>query len=138
MSFVTAVNCMDGRVQLPVIHYLQERFGVPYVDVISEAGPVRVLAADGDSEEKTSILRRVGVSVNVHGSKLIAVIAHVDCGGNPAADDEQKEELSKSVHLLSESFPGTCVLGLWLEADWSVDELLRAGAEPPEKCDEVA
>ena len=39
MSFCTVVNCMDGRVQLPVIRYLQERFEVPYVDSITEVGP---------------------------------------------------------------------------------------------------
>ena len=39
MSFCTAINCMDGRVQLPVIRFLQERFKVDYVDVISEPGP---------------------------------------------------------------------------------------------------
>ncbi|MHC5086790.1 MAG: carbonic anhydrase, partial [Planctomycetota bacterium] len=26
MSFCTAINCMDGRVQLPVIPFLQNRF----------------------------------------------------------------------------------------------------------------
>lgn len=118
---------MDGRVQLPVINYLRERFDVPYVDSVTEAGPVRLLAEVGDSSEKTSILHRVGISVNKHGSKVIAVAAHVDCAGNPAEDVVQKRQLEQSVRLLAASFPGTSVLGLWLEADWSVEELLRAG-----------
>ena len=37
--FYSAINCMDGRVRLPVISYLRERFGVQHVDVITEAGP---------------------------------------------------------------------------------------------------
>ena len=44
MSFCTVVNCMDGRVQLPVIRYLQDRIEVLYVDSVTEPGPVRSLA----------------------------------------------------------------------------------------------
>jgi len=43
MSFYTAINCMDGRVQLPVITYLQKRFGVEHVDSITAAGPNRLV-----------------------------------------------------------------------------------------------
>ena len=32
MKFCTAVTCMDGRIQLPVIAYLQKRFNAEYVD----------------------------------------------------------------------------------------------------------
>ena len=51
MKFYTVINCMDGRVQLPVIKYLQKRFNVEYVDSITEAGPNLVL-----SEHKNYIL----------------------------------------------------------------------------------
>jgi len=118
---------MDGRVQLPVINYLRERFDVPHVDSVTEAGPVRVLAEDGESFEKSSILRRVDISVNKHGSKVIAVAAHVDCAGNPADDATQREQLDASVRLLAANFPATTVMGLWLDAEWSVSELLRTG-----------
>ena len=125
LLFVTTVNCMDGRVQLPVINYLRERYDVPYVDSVTEAGPVCVMAEDGESVEKASILRRVDISVNKHGSKVIAVAAHVDCAGNCACDDVQKVQLQRSVELLVQRFPGTTVLGLWLDAEWVVSELLQ-------------
>ncbi len=44
MSFCTTINCMDGRVQLPVIKYLQKHFNVDYVDSITEPGPNLILA----------------------------------------------------------------------------------------------
>ncbi|MGI9568583.1 MAG: carbonic anhydrase, partial [Desulfobulbia bacterium] len=34
MRFCSVISCMDGRVQLPVIRYLQKRFNVDYVDSI--------------------------------------------------------------------------------------------------------
>lgn len=40
MKFCTAINCMDGRVQLPVINYLKKHFKVNYVGSITEPGEV--------------------------------------------------------------------------------------------------
>lgn len=48
MSFCTAINCMDGRVQLPVINFLMRRFSVEYVDSVTDAGPVKILAEHTD------------------------------------------------------------------------------------------
>ena len=116
MSFCTVVNCMDGRVQLPVIRYLQERFEVPYVDSITEAGPVRSLAEPVDQAVSESILRRVAVS-RKHGSK---VVAHDDCAGNPEDETTQRRQLEEAVDFIAGRLPETLVLGLWLSRDWSV------------------
>lgn len=129
MSFVTTVNCMDGRVQLPVINYLRERYGVPYVDSVTEAGPVRFLADEGESREAACILRRVGISVNTHGPKVVAIVAHADCAGNGVDDAAQKLQLERSVDLVAESYPGTTVVGLWLPEDWSIEEMFTRRVE---------
>ena len=127
MSFCTAVNCIDGRVQMPVIRYLQNHFDVLYVDVVSEAGPVRVLADPADSDEKTSMLRRAGVSASAHNSNLIAVVAHADCAGNPVSEEQQSRQLVASVEALAAQFPESLVLGLWVDGEWSVVEVCRRG-----------
>ncbi len=127
LEFVTVVNCMDGRVQLPVINYLQQTYDARYVDSVTEAGPVRFLADGGESNEKDSILRRVAVSVNGHGSRLIAVVGHADCTGNTADIETQKAQLAASASLLAASFPEADVVGLWLDEDWVPRELLREG-----------
>jgi hypothetical protein len=131
VSFCTAVNCIDGRVQIPVIHYLQEHHGVLYVDVVSEPAPVRTLAEAADSEAKKSILERVGVSISAHGSKLIAVVAHVDCAGNPVDEEEQRRQLAKSIEYIAGKFTSASVIGLWVDGSWSVSRAggLGAGGE---------
>ena len=68
MSFCTVINCMDGRVQLPVIEYLQKRFNVEDVDSITEPGPNLILAKQPESELAGSIINRVRVSVEQHRS----------------------------------------------------------------------
>jgi len=128
VTFCTAVNCIDGRVQLPVIRYLQERLHVRYVDVVTEAGPVCFLADTVDSEARKSILRRVGMSVTTHGSTVVAVVAHADCAGNPEGKEHQIRQLVASAECIAESFPEAAVLGLWVDAEWTVREVCTRGA----------
>jgi hypothetical protein len=40
MKFATAINCRDGRTQLPVIEWLKKEYGATYVDMITE--PVQI------------------------------------------------------------------------------------------------
>ena len=70
--FATAINCMDGRTQLPVIEYMKSRYGVDYVDMVTEPGTNKILAENGDKTTIESIKRRVKISVERHNSKQIA------------------------------------------------------------------
>ena len=81
-KFCTAINCMDGRVQLPVIKYLQKRVNAEHVDMITEPGPALILAARDKPKLVESILDRLRISVEKHGSKAVAIVAHHDCAGN--------------------------------------------------------
>ena len=84
MKFCTAVTCMDGRIQLPVIEYLQKRFNTKYVDSITEPGPNLILSKQTDSYLVESILTRLKISVEKHKSVGVAIVGHHDCAGNPA------------------------------------------------------
>ena len=122
MSFCTAINCMDGRAQLPVFTYLQKRFDARYVDTITDAGPVQYLSGSPLPNAARSVFRRVDGSLEAHGSTKIAVAAHHDCAGNPVADDEQKRQLEAAVSALAKRYPQCEVVGLWLDKDWAVTE----------------
>lgn len=123
MSFCTAINCMDGRVQLPVISCLKESYQVDFVDCITEAGPVRLLADEPESPLTLAILNRVEISVKKHHSRGIAVAAHFDCAGNNVSDQLQKEQLSRAAAFLSSRYPDVPVITLWVGADWKVEKL---------------
>jgi carbonic anhydrase len=81
--FGTAINCMDGRTQIPVIEWMRKRYRVSYVDMITEPGVDAVLAENDDTRTIESIKRKVRISTEKHGSRLIAVVGHYDCAGNP-------------------------------------------------------
>ena len=118
-NFATAVNCIDGRVQLPVLEAVRSAFDVSYVDSVTEAGVVKYLSDKTESEQTKSILARIEISVNQHGSRAIAVAAHHDCAGNPADDEIQKAQLHRAVEFLRAKFPTCKVLGLWVGNDWT-------------------
>ena len=93
MRFCTSIHCMDGRIQESTIKYLKDTYGITYVDTITEPGPCKILADDTNKMLVDSILNRVNVSVNKHGSKLIAISGHYDCAGNPCGEQGQSRRI---------------------------------------------
>ncbi len=121
MSFATAINCLDGRVQEPVAKFLKKKFGASYVDAITAPGPVKVITNKSGSEFN-HIEKGVGISINKHDSKGVAVVAHYDCAGFPAERREQIEELKKAV-LIVKDWVKVPVVGLWVGANWEAEEI---------------
>ncbi len=64
-KFATAINCMDGRMQIPVIVYLKNKYEVDYVDMITSPGTNKVLAESKNKAVLESIKRYVEISVNL-------------------------------------------------------------------------
>lgn len=116
-SFSTVVNCMDGRVQMPVNNYARVKFLTSYVDTITEAGAVRFFEQP-NSPEMASILERLEISINAHQSRAVAVAAHYDCAGNPVAEEEQKRQVRIAAEFLANRYPHLDVLGLWVNELW--------------------
>ncbi|HSG32379.1 MAG TPA: carbonic anhydrase [Thermodesulfobacteriota bacterium] len=123
MKFCTVINCMDGRVQLPVIKYLQERFGAEYVDSITEPGPNRILAEQTNTALLDSISTRLKISLGNHESIGIAVAGHHGCAGNPTPKDEQTQHTLNAVKFLKSKYPGVEIIGLWVDGNWEVEEI---------------
>ena len=123
MRFCTAINCMDGRVQLPVIEYVQAHFDAEHVDVISDPGPNRILAEGTDLASVQSIERRLRISVEKHRSVGIAVAGHFDCAGNPANEEEQKKHTLAAMRYVQNKFPAVPVIGLWVGETWAVSRV---------------
>ena len=123
MRFCTVINCMDGRVQLPVIQYLQKRFDVKYVDSITEAGPNLILAKQNNTALVQAILVRLNISIDKHNSVGIAIVGHQDCAGNSAPYEEQIRHIRESVQFLRSQHENTEVIGLWIDSDFEVHEI---------------
>ncbi len=130
MGFCTVINCIDGRTQLPVIHHLQQRFGVEHVDLVTEAGPNLILCEQENETTVQSILSRVRISIEHHASVAVAVAGHHGCAGNPSTPEEQLLHIQKATEFLTRELAGMEVVGLWVDEEWQVHEVPSRGSAP--------
>ncbi|GIQ82826.1 hypothetical protein KIPB_004035 [Kipferlia bialata] len=125
-SFLTAINCMDGRAQIPLIRWMMEKFEGDYVDSITEAGPVRFFAMGDSAPQKhrdiyANMMERIDISVHKHGSRVIIIAAHPSCAGNVCCDKDQKTQLHQAVRTLKGLYPSCRVEGVWVWPDSGKD-----------------
>ena len=123
MSFCTVINCMDGRIQLPVIEYLQGRFDVDYVDSITEPGPNLILAQRTNMDIVKSIFNLLKISIERHDSVGIAVVGHYGCAGNPAVKEQQTQHTLDAINCIKCRYNDIEVIGLWVDENWKVCEI---------------
>ena len=121
-SFATAINCMDGRVQEPVASWIKDHFKVDYVDEITDPGPDRLLAGH-DPVACEAIRRRLVISVEKHGSRVVAVVAHHDCAGNPVDKETHIRQLDEAIKVIAEWQPEVHIVGLWVDGDGKVEQV---------------
>ena len=122
MSFYTAINCMDGRIQEPVTNYIKKKYNVLFVDMITSAGPVKILSNE-KTENLEPIISCIDISLKKHESQGIAIVAHYDCAGNPIPDEKQKKLLKKSVAFLMKKYMNVSVCGLWVDKNKKIEEI---------------
>jgi len=121
-KFACAINCMDGRVQDAVKNYIKTNYRVDWVDQITEPGPIKILAEGINKQVIENIKKRVDVSVNHHGSKVVAIVGHYDCAGNPVGKEEQIKQLHESQKVVEDfGFTAEIIL-LYVEGDWQTVE----------------
>ncbi len=123
MQFCTVINCMDGRVQLPVIKYLQVRFNSQFVDAITEAGPNIILAEQNEKNIVQSILEKLKISIEIHHSSQVAIVGHYNCAKNPFPKEIQITHIKKAIKFISLQHKNIEVIGLWVNKDWEVTEI---------------
>ncbi|MCY6371617.1 carbonic anhydrase [Clostridium ganghwense] len=122
-KFAAAINCMDGRVQIPVIQYITKKYHVKYVDMITEAGPNKILAENKDSETVDSIKKRVEISIDKHDSDLVAIVGHYDCAGNPVDEEKQIEDIKLAIKTVEAWNLDVKIIGLYVNEKWSVKKI---------------
>lgn len=112
--FGTALNCIDGRAQQPVLEWMKSHFKLDYVDVITEPGMDKVLS-QWRPMEHMRIKNNVIISINAHDSNVVAIIGHYDCAANPVSNCEHIRDISMSVNTIKSWQLPIMVVGLWVD-----------------------
>ena len=126
MKFGTVINCIDGRVQIPVQEYLKKHFDADYFDACNETGPAKILSERDDTCRMVALKEQMRISIEVHGSRIIALVGHYDCAGNPVERDKQEEQMKNALSYLHKAYgEGIIYLGLYVNENWKVEEVCR-------------
>jgi hypothetical protein len=100
-TFATALDCMDGRTKDSVIEYARKKFNVDNVDMITEPGIDGLFGGeDVNSDEIERLAKKIGISVNGHGSRNIVVAGHDSCAGNPVDNQTHVQQTLKAAELV--------------------------------------
>ncbi len=120
-KFATVINCMDGRVQDPVNAWMKTKTGADYIDVITEAGPDRMMASTATASRL--ILKRILVSRDKHNSTELALVAHHDCAGNPVTKEQHIHHLRQAAKIMATWNLGMNIMMLWVDENWEVNPI---------------
>ena len=127
-KFAGAINCMDGRVQDAVAIFLRKKLGVDYVDAITEPGPDLILAENTDAAVVVNIKKRVGISLEKHGAKTVAIVAHADCAGNPVTKEEHLDQLQRAKETVANFGFEVEIILVWVDlinGNWVAEEVIK-------------
>ena len=108
------VCCFDHRFHQAFAKYLKRR-GIESPDLIKLAGGAKALAS-GSSAERAFVIDQIRTSIRLHGTKLVILMLHSDCGayggltafGNDSQleSERQEAELLRARDSLRETVPG--------------------------------
>ena len=126
--FATAVTCIDGRVQQPIVDWMKLNMNVHYVDLITEPGPDKALS-DGPVHVIDEVVRKVSFSILHHSSNVVALTGHHDCAANDADKEEHIEQILDGIRVFLSYRINARVLGLWLN-EWNSVEVVWDTLEP--------
>ncbi len=100
--FITALNCIDGRLQRVVLDFIKDIYNIEFVDMITAPG------IDGfflkDKVLRDYIKESIFISLEKHNSKNILVFGHEDCAGNPVKNQEHIENIKRVVDYIKENW----------------------------------
>ncbi len=101
IRFGAMLGCIDGRCHGDdaAVAELQRRFGVGPVDRITEPAIIKILSGkDGAYQE--FIGRKLMISLRSHNAECIGIVGHTGCAVNTVPDEEQIQQIKKSVLAL--------------------------------------
>ncbi|HMK53672.1 MAG TPA: carbonic anhydrase [Methanobacteriaceae archaeon] len=121
-TFATAINCIDGRVQLPVRQWLIDNYSVDSVVKITAPGPDKLLHENQDIQVEV-IKNNLKLSVETHEPVVVAVVGHYDCVANPVEKDVHLEQIKAAITTVKSWNFSINLVGLWVDDQWSVSEV---------------
>lgn len=126
-TFGAALTCIDGRTHEPVVAWIRQHAGVDHVDLITQPGMDAVLDTCPDAQ-CAELRGRLQISMDAHGSQMIAVVGHDDCAANPVPPDRHRQQVREAAGQVQRwaadsAHHDTEVVGLWVDENGRVERI---------------
>jgi hypothetical protein len=122
-KFGTAINCIDGRTQEVVMDHMKQKYNIDGVDMVTFPGADGIISNQEHPDEIVFVRRAVSISIEKHGSRIIAVVGHYDCAGNPGDREHHYMHIQRAVREVSSwNFPAQ-VVGLYVNDKRQIEEV---------------
>jgi carbonic anhydrase len=128
-QFALAITCIDGRDKRPLTDWMKQRYGVHYVDLITEPEPDTTLLR-GIPGIIENVQQKLRYAIAVHHPTVLAIAAHYDCGGNALSAAVHQDQVQRVANLLATWNLHIPIVGVWLDEQWQpriVCEILERG-----------
>ena len=71
--------------------------------------------------DNSNIEKRIGISVNKHGSNWVVLVGHEDCAGNPGSMEKQIADVKDGIKTLAEMDFDANLMGVWVDLQGTID-----------------
>lgn len=104
------IVCMDFRLPKKHVNWAEENLGNKNYDLVALAGAQKAIL---DEDTRNTAFKQIETSVDLHGTKVINIIAHEDCGAYGGSkifsgweEEKQKyiDDLNEAEKLIKEKF----------------------------------
>ena len=114
---------MDGRTQQVVIDHTKQNYNIDGVDMVTFPG-ADGLFSNGDHSEEIALIRRaVSISIEKHGSRIIAVVGHYDCAGNAVTREHHYMHIRRAMREVSSWNLHAQLIGLYVNDKREIEEV---------------
>lgn len=121
--FGTAINCIDGRTQEPVIDFMKQKYNIDGVDMVTYPGVDGIISNRENSDGIALIRRAVSISIEKHRSRIIAVVGHFDCAGNPGDKEHHYEHILRALDEVSSWNFNAQIAGFYVNDKQQIEEV---------------
>jgi hypothetical protein len=121
--FGTAINCIDGRTQEPVIDFMKQKYNINGVDMVTYPGVDGIISNRENSDEIALIHKAVSISIEKHRSRIIAVVGHFDCAGNPGDKEHHYRHIRRALDEVSSWNFHAQIAGFYVNEKQQIEEV---------------
>jgi hypothetical protein len=122
-KFGTAINCIDGRTQEPVINFMKKKYDIDGVDMVTFPGADGIFSVRENLDNIEIIRRSVSISIEKHHSQIIAIVGHFDCAGNPGDKEHHYAHIRKALHEVSSWNFDAQIAGYYVNDKLQIEEV---------------